>query len=593
MKSESRLEKTIPLLLGMLLTLFIVLLIHRDFPYVGDDYRYFVPRLIDTNLHIQLNGLSIQWYTPSFGGGLPAYPNPQNLEYSFVQWASYFLGPWTGILVTTAVISLLGYYFFYRLLEEKIGLGWKASTLGALFFLGNGFYIEHMIIGHLGYQLFPLGALILFLLLDTKNRLITNAILIALLLTMMIHQAGFYLIVILALSSAIALVILYLARPQLIELQRIVLTAALGVILAVLISSSKIFATFSLMQQFPRRITDVYDVGIFQAIIGLLAQFFGVMSLAPLLFLGGINTDFLSGALSHVTGALYGIWETDISISPVLIAFLFTEFAHVLANLRSRNKNKIESSKVLASLLLFFLLSFSIELTLAKGLLFSLVKDLPIINSLHVNVRFASVFILPLVMWGAFVMERYFQQKKDIRVFITLCLLTFATLSTYFFLSGEIHSRSFTMSPSLSIQRGESYNITQIKEVRDWQVFVEQASSYRTYEPLFGYKLENFIPATRPGSVFDEDNGYFNMTNPAGFVFPRLNNTRPFERFKRSERDKLELFLRRGQPHWQIPTTQILFNYLSLISLVICLIWLLVNWVSIVSIKRKLLLPDS
>jgi hypothetical protein len=529
MKNESRLEKSIPMLAGSVLTLLIVLLIHRDFPYVGDDYRYFVPHLIDTNLHIEFNGLSIQWYTPSFGGGLPAYPNPQNLEYSLVQWASYFLGPWTAILLTTAGISLLGYYYFYKLLKEKIELGWKSGTLGAMFFLGNGFYIEHMIIGHLGYQLFPLGSIILFLLLDTKNRIVTNAIVIALLLAMMIHQAGFYLLVILFLSFAISLTILHLTRPQLTGVQRILLTTIVSVIVALLISSSKIFAIFSLLRQFPRHVADVYNVGIFQAVTGLLAQFFGVMSIAPLLFLSGINADFLSGALSYITGGMYGIWETDISVSPVLIAFLLAELAHVMASIRQGKKKRIEISKIPAFLLLFFLLWIAVELTLARGLFFSLTKDLPILSSLHVNVRFASVFILPLVLCGAFIMERFLQQKQDIRVFITLCLLTFAGFSSYFFLSGEIDSRSFAISPSQNIQRGESYRITRIAEIRDWQVFSERASSYRTYEPLFGYKSENFTALTHPGSVFEEDNGYFNLTNPASLVFPQINNLRPFE----------------------------------------------------------------
>src|SRR6476619_2123806 len=99
-------KKIIPYVLGAGMTLIILLLINRDYPFAGHDYRYFISRLIDTNLHIQRNGLSIQWYTPSFGGGLPAFPNPQHLEYSIVQLFSFLINPWSAILLTTAGISI-------------------------------------------------------------------------------------------------------------------------------------------------------------------------------------------------------------------------------------------------------------------------------------------------------------------------------------------------------------------------------------------------------------------------------------------------------------------------------------------------------
>src|SRR5215216_7213206 len=100
-----RILPDIPYLFGAGITLIIVLLINRDYPLVGHDYRYFIPRLIDTNLHIQRNGLSIQWYTPSFGGGLPAFPNPQHLEYSLVQALTFLVNPWLALLLTTAIVS--------------------------------------------------------------------------------------------------------------------------------------------------------------------------------------------------------------------------------------------------------------------------------------------------------------------------------------------------------------------------------------------------------------------------------------------------------------------------------------------------------
>lgn len=576
MRERAFIKRILPYAFGGGITLIIILLINRDYPFVGHDYRYFIPRLIDTNIHIRLNGLSIQWYTPSFGGGLPAFPNPQHLEYSIVQWVSFFIGPWSAILLTTAGISLLGYSFFYRILNEELELDWKASTLGAMFFLGNGFYIEHMIAGQLGYQLFPLGGVILYFLLNRKTNLLTNSIICALIAAMMIYQAGFYLIIILFLSFAVTIPLIYLYFPALIDFRRLLLTLILFTPLLIFVSSAKWNAVFAFMNHFPRQIFDTYHVGILQGLIGLIAQFLGVMVLAPILMLTNQNTDLLSGALSNITGAVYGIWEIDTGISPVLIAFLLAGMARFFAGLRKRGKPKLESTRLYALVFLSIAIWIIVELTFAKGLIYPLIRDLPVLRSLHVNVRFASAFILPLVISGTFLINRFFLEHPKSGPFLITSFCTIATLMSYFFLSREIHSREFKVFTNKEIQNTVTFPVIQISNIGDWEVFVEHASSYEPYEPIFGYYLETFKPKTHLGSVFDKKNGYLNMTNPSSLVFPEINNTYPFERIKTSERQKLETFIRHRQPDWEIPKSQKFFNMLSLTTLVfsLCIIFI-------------------
>jgi hypothetical protein len=568
MKGQVSAPRMIPYLLGLGITLMIILLVNRDYPFIGHDYRYFIPRLIDTNLHIRLNGLRIQWYTPSFGGGLPAFPNPQHLEYSFVQWFSYFMDPWPAILLTTAAVSFIGYLYFYKFLNEKLELDWKSSTLGAIFFLGNGFYIEHLIVGQLGYQLFPLGAVLLYFLFDTKNNLFFNAIILALVMSLIIYQAGFYLIIILFLSVAVTLPVIYLYRPTLLPLKRFIEATSLSLPLCVLMTSAKLYAVFALMSHFPRQIFDSYDVGIFQAFLGLIAQLLGVMVLAPLLALGGQNTDLLSGALSNITGAVYGIWEIDTGLSPVLIVILLAGVAGFLARLRKTRIGKIESSRLRALFLLLLAVWIIMEWTFAKGLIYALIRDLPILRSLHVNVRFASAFILPLIIAGALLIHRFFAEHPTSRLFVIASFFAFASLTSYFFLSREIHSREFKLSANLESNETVVSAIIKIANVGDWDVFREHASSYRPYEPLFGYSLETFKPMIHIGGVFEESTGYFNMTNPVSLVFPEINNTYTFERIKTSERGKLEVLIQHGQPDWKIPKTQKILNIISLSTVV-------------------------
>ncbi|MGD0879901.1 MAG: hypothetical protein ABSA01_17390, partial [Anaerolineales bacterium] len=53
----------------LVIIFFVVQYTNSAYPLVGSDYRLFGPRLLDTLLHYKINGFSIEWYTPSFGGG--------------------------------------------------------------------------------------------------------------------------------------------------------------------------------------------------------------------------------------------------------------------------------------------------------------------------------------------------------------------------------------------------------------------------------------------------------------------------------------------------------------------------------------------
>src|SRR5688500_5556519 len=79
------------------------------FPIVGRDNKYFLSRLIDTHLHYRVNGPTIQWYTPTFGGGLPGYPHPLNAQFSLPQLMALVTDPWSAMMIAYAVYILIGY----------------------------------------------------------------------------------------------------------------------------------------------------------------------------------------------------------------------------------------------------------------------------------------------------------------------------------------------------------------------------------------------------------------------------------------------------------------------------------------------------
>jgi hypothetical protein len=253
-------QVSLQVVIAIAISAFLVFYLNKDYPKVGHDYYYFIPRLIDVLLHYKVNGLSIQWYTPSFGGGLPGYPNPENIQFSLPQLLTMIVNPWAACLISTVVFALAGYFSMQFFLKRILSFSWQASVLGGLFFTINGFYIEHMAVGHLGYQGFPLLPILFIALFAEFLPPFIAASILALVFAALIHQAGFIVIVIFILSSLVILPILYAINPRLFIFKRLARILLFGSLFSGLIAGSKIYAVYSLMRYFPRNIADHYNV---------------------------------------------------------------------------------------------------------------------------------------------------------------------------------------------------------------------------------------------------------------------------------------------------------------------------------------------
>jgi hypothetical protein len=115
------------------------------------------------------------------------------------------------------------------------------------------------------------------------------------------------------------------------------------------------------------------------------------------------------------------------------------------------------------------------------------------------------------------------------------------------------------------IQAGKSFEITEIGTPKGKNIgaLLYRTSNLNLYEPVFGFSLENFHPQVKPGSVWNISNGYYNMTDPTGFIYPELNHNQPFDRFRVEDKQNLELFVKHIQPYWKIPTYQRILDWVS------------------------------
>src|SRR5215204_555868 len=83
------------------------------YPLLGHDYTLALPSLLDTALHYRINGISIQWFTPTFGGGMPAFPNPNNMQFSVPALIATILPPWTAVMASVVLYVSVGFIACY------------------------------------------------------------------------------------------------------------------------------------------------------------------------------------------------------------------------------------------------------------------------------------------------------------------------------------------------------------------------------------------------------------------------------------------------------------------------------------------------
>ena len=557
----------------------ILFVINRDLPKVGHDYGFFIPRMLDTHLYHKISGLGIQWYTANFGAGIPAYPNPQYLQYSLPQFFMFAINPWLALMLSLVVYSVLGFAGFYVFLREEMGWIGTACILGASFILANGFFVEHAIVGHVGFQHFPLLGILLFLAFTKRLGILPAGILIGLLVAMIVNQAGFIILIIFGVSLIILLPLIYLIRSELFS-TKFYTTLLLGGLFALVLSLSKVSAVLAFMRFFPRLISDQYGQTYLQGIAGMIKQLTAFSFIVPYYVLTGRNVEGIADFFHQGAGAQFGLWEMNMILSPGLLILLVLGLGYLIyAIIKARPA--LSLAKGIAILILLLGVWLATDLTLAQGWLYNLLKPLPVLRSLHANVRFTSAFIYTLVLLGTYVFHKVFAGKKrgHLAVFFLLSAATLAMLGLYLAVPANMHIRNFNLRSALpvyaKIDHGWNFTLQNVANITDMQVFVEEDSNLSSQDPMFGYEGEFFKPKAVVGPILQVSDGHYNMTNPASYVFPEENNLHPFDLFRVDQKADLEAFIQHQQPNLEISDWQWIADLASLTALIVSIVYLL------------------
>jgi len=562
----------------LLLAGILIAFVNQYYPAIGMDYKYFVPRLIDSFLHYQVNGFSIQWYTPSFGGGLPSFPNPQQIQFSLPQFFTQFFDPYLAILLSIFTFVLIGIASSYYLFSNLLGFNPYAGLLSGILFLANGFYFQHLGVGHLTFITLPLLPLLLIGVLRNRQPLLNGA-LIGLIFTSMLHHGSFYLIVYFFLSAAISIPLLYLLRSKVFNGFSIVKNLLIGALFTIALSASKLTAVIHYLRFFPRHIADQYQTTISQALISIPYQLFGSMILRPLGLVKSTPPKNIWDTLMTLTGSELAFWELDISMTP-LIWIIILIGAGLFTARFLRGQFHLSRNRLVA--LAFFLIMFeiTIEFIISKGIFYPWLSQLPILNSLHVNPRYTVSLVFPLVILAVVTIHHLlsdYLKKTYLAGAFFVAALGFALLPLYFYFDmpmDKLGRRQFNVEGSQEVYRlaqaGETFPVQNVvADLNDARVFDQFASNLNPYEVLFGYGLGQLKHQLVEGSPYLESSGRFNFTDPTTLVFPQTSTSQPFDRIPVTEISKLDNFLSRYQPNWKIPAIQQTTNWVSSIALIL------------------------
>jgi hypothetical protein len=384
----------------------------------------------------------------------------------------------------------------------------------------------------------------------------------------LLNSGGVYIAFMCFFTAIVTIPILYFLKPALFDFKKIGPVLVWGGFLTVLLCGSKLYAINTYMQTFPRPVQDHYFVSFYSSIVGAFFQLIGVMTTVPFLNLIGKNSLDFVVRLTKWTGTPYGFWEVDSSISPALIILLIYGIWTVLFHKPHLDNKKNLSSKVIAGICLIFSVVFVFQISTARGFLFDAVKGWPLIKSIRTNTRFIASFVLPLAILGVKAFDNWTTGKSEVKmlsVFVFLNGLSLVALWAYYLLPMKVQGRSFDINIILQtykeIQAGNTFPVKQIiPAMNDYEVFEAQASNTtHHYDPLLG--PTSFLPHVHAGSVFDIQNGYYNMTDPTGYVFPKQNNSKLFSLIPVSDYQKLIEFLNRHQPDWKLPLIQIALDW--------------------------------
>jgi len=548
---------------------------------MGHDYAFYLPALLDGYFWYAKNRLlSVPWFTPSFCGGSLNYININNGFYTVPQFITFFTGPLTAIRLTFLFFAASGFYGFYLLLNRAFYTSRTVSFLGAGLFLFNGFYAHRMLVGHLCFHPFMLLPFIAFILLRplpekkyARIWQITFDLAVGGILFAYMIQSGFSSLM---LPATISIVGIGLIHGLLYGRQRDFWVRFSGAgFSGVLLCSSKLMAIFFLLKSFPRC---SYDLPGAKSFLGALWLVLKSLFVSPAIDPGRMemleNTQWLVDRHE---------WEYSVTVIPLAI-MLYGGWKLLRQKKHGGFFYSLSGSAWLHAGAITAFLILPVALNTYSPTWNAFLKQLPLIKSASLFIRWFIIYIPVVVLITALTVEKTPVLRKYqlsvVIVSLAIVVALNALVNREFY-----HQQNYDPKGVVKAYHEVKAGLwtPQIKNVdvymnRQGQVImpgfrnnmlITGASQMLCYEPLFGYRLEEFpIKTLHPGPALEAKDGLLNIKNPACYVWPDANNCKSGDHFTAKQMDDALNFVSYRPFHFQITTAQKVANWANCIMLI-------------------------
>ena len=554
---------------------------------IGHDFTLGLPAYFDGVLWFRNNDLfDVPWFSPAFCGGQPFFADPQSAYYSLPQWLSFVVGPVDSIYLTLVLLAAVAFWSLYLFMRLVLRASVWASLTAAAFFMFNGFLAHRLAIGHMGFQGFALVPLIALLFVMHKELRIYGSIgggnaMLAGVLGAYWLQSGMGSIAIPAALSILVLMALAGMAGRL-DFPVVIRRSVIAVVVALGVSASKLSASFSFLEGFPR---DTYRLPGYDSVSGSIeGMFYAVFTSS--------QTAFLNNAPMLVNQQ----WRLDphewsYNLTPVPLLLLVAGAVLLLTRLNSVRNVSVVTWLYL--LLIVSVLVLPILMNVYSPAWNAFLKELPLIGSSSSMIRWYVIYLPIASVVAALVIDRLPVPEKfrtGVAVGCLVLLVGFKAFEdrSFYFDEGAGYPVRFAESAWSSLDGFTA----EIKGVIDQDVnaglfgnsVVFGGYSQRLcYNPIFGYSLENYpIGKLLPGPVDTVVDGHFNLKNPACYVFPEENACSAGDHFTVAQRANMEAFANYRPFSFEKSSRQIAADWATkatLLMIVVALVLMLVNFV--------------
>jgi len=570
--------------------------------HVGEDYSYILPHLLD-GYYWQINNgaWAPQWFSPAFCGGLPAFPNPQDIYYSLPQWFTLITDPLHASYYTMLTFATLGFAGFYLLLRLSFNMSIPVALLGATLFMFNGFYSTRLLIGHVTFHAFMLTPMIAFMLLSAggrasngfdSRRLLSLAI-TALLLSYAVYSSMLHLIL------PVILILVFIGTLHgIIHADsgrfwlNLVIAGGLGIVLALPKLAPAIIFTYN----FERSYYLLPGANGFTGLLKLVLESLFLQPSAATVKEILVNQQWRLGRHE---------FEYGITFIPLLIILLSA--ALLLAYpAKLRQSLKCQATTCLQIVLLVLILALPLAVNFYTPDWNAMLKTLPVIKDSSNLLRWFCVYIPVTILIAMLMLEK----AVPVRLLVYIASIAIVAViginagtDRHYYSAQDYDPNRIVKAYKQAKKSRHAVTIRNVATYTDKQgnpvtptfrndTLILGASQLLCYEAVFGYGLELFPRGSlHAGPISRVRDGRFNLKNPACYIFGKVNHCQPGDHFLLAQKNEMEAFADYRPYNFVMPVWQLIINWVSLCLLlcisIYCLLYPLISNMSFRGSKRK------